>query len=267
MEAGLAGRLELMELPPEADPEEQLRRVEGLQKGRARHCAMKELGDRLLELGAALLRELPEAPPDSPLEGLRGDLDKLRQADNALRPVEEVRIHAVQEVLGEVANDSPRTRQQQKLLDVAERVKGVSREMQQLEQQATYGPRTRLSQMAARLYAPPVHVVSAEEAAARIAKKRDAEQMAAMRYQMARTAARNDISAQNEAIEMAKELASIFRDGPLVLRRAVFVCWGRGGQAGGPAVASGGRRVPRSRWVGAVRRDGSWLVSRGWAGP
>ena len=48
--------------------------------------------------------------------------------------------------------------------------------------------------------------------------------------------------------------------------RAVSGCWADGGQREGPAVASGGRRVPRLRRGGAARGEGSALVSRGSAG-
>ncbi|MFD9286072.1 hypothetical protein ACFWD7_54615 [Streptomyces mirabilis] len=188
-EDSLARRKAWTELPPEASQEEHLDRLQVLRSERERQPGMQELADKLSGLGDRLLERL--TPTDAQLEmqqSLKNQLQEVRQRERLQKQREELMEQTLREVLTEVAQAHPPTALQQRMLQVAGKVQRLTSEMQQ--------PRS---------ISAPIPV-SPTKIATRITAEQDAARMTALRYDQARITARQDKTAQHEAVAMAKEL-------------------------------------------------------------
>lgn len=178
-EDSLARRKAWTELPPEASPEERLDRLQVLRSERGRQSGMQGLADKLSGLGDRLERLTPSDAQREMQQSLKSQLREVGRRE---------RLQQQREELMEVAQAHPPTALQQRMLQVEGKVQQLTSEMQQQ-----------------RSVSAPVPV-SPAKAATRNIGEQEAAQMAALRYEQARIAARQDITAQNEAVAMAKEL-------------------------------------------------------------
>ncbi|MCX4564463.1 hypothetical protein OHA02_50940 [Streptomyces phaeochromogenes] len=187
-EDSLARRKEWTELPPEASPDEHLDRLQVLRSERERQPGMQKLADKLSELGDWLLERL--TPSDAQLErqqSLKSQLQEVGERERFQQQREELMEQTLREVLTEVAQAHPPTGLQQRILQVAGKVQQLTSEMQQ--------PRS---------VSEPVPV-SPTLAATRNTTDQETARIATFRYEQARIEARQDKTAQYEAVTMAKE--------------------------------------------------------------
>ncbi|WP_164386856.1 hypothetical protein [Streptomyces sp. OM5714] len=185
----LALRKASTERPPEASPEEHLDRMKLLRSERGRQRGMQGLTDKLSELGDRLLTRL--TPSDAQLEmqqSLKDQLGEVKLLERLQEQREETMEQTLREVLTEVAQAHPPTSLQQRMLQVAEKVQQLTNEMQQP------------SSVSAPVPASPAKAASGK------GTEQEAAQLAALTYEQARIEARQDTTAQDEAVAMAKEL-------------------------------------------------------------
>ncbi len=188
-EDSLARRETWTELPPEASPEEHLARLQVLRSERGRQPGMQELADKLSGLGDRLLERL--TPTHAQIEmqrSLKSQLQEVARREQTQQQREELMQQTRDEVLTEVAQTHPPTALQGRMLQIAGKVQHLTSEMQQ-----------------ARSVSAPVPVPPAQAAPTNVTEQETA-QMAALRYEQARIVARQDKTAQHEAVAMAKEL-------------------------------------------------------------
>ncbi|MEU9455910.1 hypothetical protein [Streptomyces sp. NPDC048277] len=176
-EDSLRRRREWTKLSPEASPEEQLVRLQVLGDERGRQLGMQKLADRISGLADQLVGRL------TPTEAQREMHQMLKSRSQEMTGLEQS-----QRQLEDLMEPTPSTALQVKMLRVAGKVHQLTIEM------------GRPSSVSPRVPAP-----SAQAATATVAE-RETAQTAAARYEQARIAARQDKTAQKEAVAMAGEL-------------------------------------------------------------
>ncbi|MFH8470914.1 hypothetical protein [Streptomyces sp. NPDC017991] len=196
-EDSLAQRKAWTELPPEASPEEHLDRLQVLRGERGRQPGMQQLADRLSGLGDRLLEwSTPSNAQIEMQQSLKSQLREIGQRERLQQQREELVEQPLREGLTEVAQAHLPTAPQQRMLQAAGRVQQLASEMRQ--------PRSDSAPIPAPILVPIP--ASPAKAATRNITEHEAAHMAALRYEQVRITARRDITAQNEAVAMAKEL-------------------------------------------------------------
>ncbi|MEU9408585.1 hypothetical protein AB0E08_23240 [Streptomyces sp. NPDC048281] len=188
-EKSLTRRKEWTELPPEASPEEHLRRLQVLSSERGRQPGMQKLADKLSGLGDQLLKRL--TPTGAQIEmrrTLESQLQEVGRLEQLQQQREDLMEQPLREVLTEVAQAHPPTVLQQRMLQAAGNVQQLTSEMQQL-----------------RSVSAPVPVPPAQAAGSNVTKQ-ELPQMPVLRYEQVRIAAGHDKTTQNEAVAMARDL-------------------------------------------------------------
>ncbi|MFJ5035733.1 hypothetical protein ACIQB5_48900 [Streptomyces sp. NPDC088560] len=173
------------ELPPEVPPEKHLERLQVLRSERERQLRMQTLAVRLLKLGDQLLEHVtPSAAEHKSWQSLNSRSREVGRREREQQQREESMERILPEELRNVAQAHPPSGLQQRMLLVAEEVERVTGEM------LRSGPAS----------------ASAVRASAAVSAGQDAGQRAALQYERACMAARQDKAAQAEAVAMAKDL-------------------------------------------------------------
>ncbi|MFB7493105.1 hypothetical protein ACFC09_00095 [Streptomyces sp. NPDC056161] len=205
----LERRKERSGLLPEATPEERRQGLEVQRTERGRQQGMRYLSERMLELAGELLKYVNLKVTDVPQLGATQkkfeDVDQ-REAEQLKQEIEEHSKHSEEGPLpGSEQEQLLPHRLRERMYGAGQKVQQQTNELKRLNDEATPPVRSEGKRLSTPLPAP----VSPVEAAALKIIQRDAAQMAAMRYQMARVEARRDTSAQHEAVEMAKQLGYV----------------------------------------------------------